>query len=55
MLLELLYNPLYSVHMWLAGVLGIDQDIVEVYYHKDIKFFDKNLIDVSLEASWSFR
>ena len=34
----------------LSCILSIDQDIVQVYYNKDIKLFSKNLVDIALKA-----
>ena len=36
--------------MWLAWIFGIDQNIIQLYYNKDIKLFSKNLIDIALKT-----
>ncbi len=41
--------------MKLFKILSIDQDIVQVYYNKDIKLFSENLIDVVLKADGCVR
>ena len=43
-------DPSDSFHVTLSGVFGINQDVIKVYNDKNIKFFCKNLVDVSLEA-----
>ena len=37
--------------MWLAKVLGINQDIIQIYHNKNIKLFSKNLVDIALKTS----
>ena len=39
-----------SFHVTLAGVFGINQDVIEVDDNENIKFFHKDFVDVSLEA-----
>ena len=34
-------------------IFGIDENIIQIYNDKDIKFFHKNFIDVALECIWS--
>lgn len=41
--------------MWLAGILSLDEDIIQVDYDKDIELLGEDLIDISLKASWSLR
>ena len=36
--------------MFLVLVLGIDEDIIEVYYHKNVELFYQNLVDIALES-----
>lgn len=52
---ELIKDPVYDFHVWLAKVFSVDQDIVQIYDHKDVKLFGEDLIDIALEASWSIR
>ena len=49
MFLELVQNLAYDLNVKLPGVFNIDQDIIQVYDNKDIKFFRQYLINVSLE------
>ncbi len=37
--------------MGLFWILNIDQDVVQIYYNKDIKLSRKNLVDVALKTS----
>lgn len=36
--------------MWLVGVFGINQDLFYIYYNKDIKFFRKDLVGITLKT-----
>lgn len=36
--------------MLLFGLLGIDQDIIQIHYNENIALLSKNLIDVALET-----
>ncbi len=36
--------------MGLFWILSIDQDIVQIYYNKDIKLFSENFVDVALKT-----
>ena len=49
---ELLQHPLYGRDVSISVIIGIDEDVVQIYDNKDIKLFSKNLVDVSLEAGW---
>lgn len=53
MFLGLFWDPLYGFHVWLAGVLNIDKNVVKIHNHKDIELFGKDLINITLKASWS--
>ncbi len=37
--------------MWLAGIFGIDQDVIQIYHNEDIKLLSKDLIDITLKTS----
>lgn len=41
--------------MQLASFFNINQDIIQIKNNKDIKLFSKNIVNVSLEASWNVR
>ncbi len=30
----------------------MDQDVLQIYYNKNIKLFSKNLVDIALKTSW---
>ena len=38
--------------MFFFLVFDIDEDIIEVNYHKNIEFFYQNLVDIALQYSW---
>ena len=42
-------------YMILASVFGINQDVIEVYNNKNIKFFCYDSIDIALKASKGVR
>lgn len=46
---QLLWYSLHCLEVGLSCILSIDQDIVQIHYNKDIKRFNKNLIDVALK------
>ena len=37
--------------MWLAEIFGIDQDVIQIYYNKDIKLFSKDPVNIALKTS----
>ena len=41
--------------MILALIFSVEEDVIQVYNNKDIKFFWQDLIDITLEASLSVR
>lgn len=47
---QLVKNPAYDFHMWLACLLNINQNIVQIHYDKNVKFFNKDLIDIILKT-----
>ncbi len=36
--------------MWLARIFGINQNVILIYYNKDIKFLNKDLVDIALKT-----
>ncbi len=42
----------YNFHVWLARVLSIDQNIIQIHHNKDIKLFNKDFIDIALKTGW---
>ncbi len=36
--------------MYLAGVFGIDQDVIQIDHNKDIKLVSKDLVDIALKT-----
>ena len=53
--MELFQDPLYGFHVWLTGVLDIDQNVVQIYNHEDIELLGEDLIDIALKAIWSVK
>ena len=47
---QFVQHPLDSIDVSLACILSIDQDVIQVDNHKNVKFFGQDLIDVILEA-----
>ena len=39
--------------MWLAYFFSVDQDVIQIYYDKDVKFFNEDFIDIVLKTSQS--
>ena len=35
--------------MLFAFAFGVNKDVIEVHYHKNVKFFYQNLVDITLE------
>ena len=50
---ELLQDPAHCIYVWLARVLDIDQNVIQVDNDKDVQFLGKDFVNVTLEASWS--
>ena len=38
--------------MWLAGLFGIDQDIIQIYHNEDIKLLSENFVNIALKINW---
>ncbi len=36
--------------MWLTKVFGIDQNLIQIHYNKNIKLFSEDLINVALKT-----
>ncbi len=52
MLLQLLQHLLNGLYMLFSFVFGVDEDVIKVYYHKNVKLLCQDPIDVTLESSW---
>lgn len=46
---------MHKFHVILASVLDIYRDIVQLYNNRNIKIFDKDLVDITLETGQSVR
>ena len=38
--------------MFFALALAIDEDVIEVYYYKNIEFLCQDLVDIALKRGW---
>ena len=38
--------------MFFSFVFNIDDDVIEVYYYKNVKLLRYNLVDIVLERDW---
>ena len=50
MLSQLFQYLLNSFHILFAFIFSIDEDIIEVHYHKNVEFFCQDLINVVLKC-----
>ena len=41
-----------NIDVSLACILGVDQDIIQVNNHENVKFFGEDLIHITLEVGW---
>ena len=48
-------NLLYNFNIRFVPVFDIDQNIIQIYNNKNIKFFYKNLVNISLKRSQHIR
>ena len=39
-------------HVFFFLVFGVDEDIIEIYYYKNVKLFCKDLIDIVLKRGY---
>ena len=49
---KLLQHPLYGRDVSISIIISVDEDVVQLHNDEDLKLFSKDLVDVSLEASW---
>ena len=47
---ELYQNLLYNYNMAISIIISINENAVQIYNDENIKFFSKDLVDISLEA-----
>lgn len=45
----------YGFYVWLARIFGIDQNLIQIYHNKDIKFFSKDFVDIAPKTGWCVR
>ena len=51
--LELHQELPHYIYVWLARVLGINQNVIWIDNDKNVQFLGKNFVNVTLGASWS--
>ncbi len=49
MLSKLLEHPSNGLYMLLAFAFGIDENVIKIYYHKNVKFLCQDLVDITLK------
>ncbi len=49
MFLQLLQHLLNGLYVFFAFAFGIDEDVIALHYHKNVKLLYQDLIDVALE------
>lgn len=47
---ELIKDPAHRLHVLLARVFGIDQNIIQIYDNEDVELLSEDLVDVTLET-----
>ena len=47
---ELLKHLLYGCNVTISVIISVDQNVIQIYNDEDVKFLNKDLVDVSLEA-----
>ncbi len=52
MLPQLVLHPSNGLYIFFALALGVDEDVIEVYYHKKIELLCQDLVDVTLKRGW---
>ena len=51
MLLQLLQYLWNGLHVLLTFIFGVDDNIIEVHYHKNVKILCQDLVDIVLKCS----
>ena len=46
-----IWDPSNSLHVALAFIFSVNQDVIQADNNKNIEFFGQNLIDVALEVA----
>ena len=52
MLLHLLQHSSNNFHILFIFAFNVDEDVIKIYYYKNVEFFCQNLIDIALEYNW---
>ncbi len=45
-------HSLNGLYMLFALALGVDEDVIEVYYHENVELHYQDLVDVTLKRGW---
>ena len=51
MLPQLVQNPSNGLYMFFILALNIDEDVIEIYYHKKVELLCQDLVDITLKHS----
>ncbi len=51
MLLQLVQHLSNGLYVLFAFVLGVNKDVIEVHYYKNVEFFYQDLVNVTLKCS----
>ena len=54
-LLEFVQYPADILNVMLFPIFVIDQDVIQIYDHEDIKLFCYDLIDIPLKRGWGIK
>ncbi len=50
MLLQLVQHPSNGLYMLFVLALSVDEDVIEVHYHENVKLLCQDLVDIALES-----
>lgn len=53
--LKLIWYLIYKINMWLAIIVGIDQNIIQIHHNKNTKLFSKNYLDIAFKIGGYIR
>ncbi len=49
MLPQLVQHPLNGLDVFFALTLSVDEDVIEIHYHENVKFVNQDLVDLALK------
>ncbi len=47
---QLVQHPSNGLYMLFAFALGVDEDVIEIYYHKIVKLLCQDLVNITLKC-----